>query len=233
MTKNKSAKRKVIGVGINGVLRDFNSQFDKWYRRAFIKNDSLVDMNVDKNGNCSYVPSTEETDEEKNYIEKIIDEKINFPIDTYDLTNHYKFDSKEDFNKFLYDDYPFQIFGAASQYPKAMEVLDRMRGYGEYNDLFDIVILSDEKDKCISSTYHFLAKAGCRIKSIRFVDEEREKWDYCDILIDESPNISKYKPKGKVFVKVSHLYNTNTPSDYSVASIKEVYSEKFLEKIIS
>ena len=36
---------RILGVTINEVLRDYHGQFDKIYRKAFIKNDSLVGMN--------------------------------------------------------------------------------------------------------------------------------------------------------------------------------------------
>lgn len=38
---------KTIGISLDGVIRDFYTEFDKQYRKAFIHNPSLVEMNRD------------------------------------------------------------------------------------------------------------------------------------------------------------------------------------------
>ena len=34
-------EKKILAIGVDGTIRDVHSQFDNWYRRTFIKNDSL------------------------------------------------------------------------------------------------------------------------------------------------------------------------------------------------
>ena len=38
-------KKLIIGVGIDGIIRNTHAAFDRVYRKVFIKNDSLVQMN--------------------------------------------------------------------------------------------------------------------------------------------------------------------------------------------
>jgi hypothetical protein len=54
-------EKKILAIGVDGTIRDVHSQFDNWYRRTFIKNDSLVEMD----DNYNYVESSEETEDDK------------------------------------------------------------------------------------------------------------------------------------------------------------------------
>lgn len=218
--------KKIIGVSIDGVLRDMHSQFDKWYRKAYIKNDSIVQMD----NNFNYVP-TNETEEEGNFISNRIDDLITLPIDSYDLMNHYRFESKEEYEKFLYQDYVFQIFGAANEFHRSMDYINLIQDFGQKNNLFDIVLLSTGKDKEISSTYHFLAKHVCKISNIKFVNDNQDKWNHCDILVDDCPAVFEDKPEGKISIKINHEYNSWSQCDYSFNSVVDMYNPEFLVKV--
>ena len=216
--------KKVLGIGIDGITRDLFSQFDKVYRKTFIRNEALVKMDE----NFNYVPGDELTEEFLDKIEEVEKEKITLPVDTFDLLNHYSFTDKESLDQFFVDN-AFEIYGSSSQFPRSFDVVNRLQKFGEVSGLFDVVLLSKEQDMQISATYHFLAKSGCKIKKIQFVDEYEDKWNYCDVLVDDCPIVFESKPKDKTSIKINHEYNTYSECDFSFDSVNEI-NENFLLK---
>jgi hypothetical protein len=220
--------KKVLGIGIDGVVRDYHSQFDKMYRKEFIRNESLVDMD----DNFTYVPKSF-TEEDYKAIERIEREKITLPIDTYDLLNHYYFENREALEKFYFEDYAFEIYGSATQFPRSMDIINRLQAFGEGTGLFDVKLISVEKEKAVTATYHFLSKSGCRIKNVLFVNNHFEKWNHCDVMIDDCPEVFESKPSDKTSIKIAHPYNQYNEADYFFNSVNEIFSEEFLHKIFS
>lgn len=218
-------RKKILGIGIDGVVRDMYSRFDSVYRKVFIKNDALVQMNE----NFEYVPEAESTEEEES-MRKLVDEKITLPVDTFDLLNHYHFETRDKFEEFL-EEYSFEIFGMSSAFPRSMDAVNRLQTFGEQTGLFDTILFSKDKRSSRISTYHFLAKAGCKAGCLRFVEEHVSKWDYCDVLIDDCPYVFESKPEGKTSIKINRDYNIYSEADYSFNSLQEV-SEGFLTKIL-
>jgi hypothetical protein len=219
---------KTLGITINGVLRDFNFQFEKFYRKKFIKNESLVGM--DDN---FFAVEEEETNEEYERIKNLERDLINLPIDTADLLNHFKFEDVESFNSFLFEDYTFPIFGAAPAMPKSFDTLLKIQQISEASKYFEVVLISTEKSQAISSTLHFLAKNGARIKNIKFVDNYSDVWKYCDIVLSETPEVFETKTEGKTSVKLETLYNMYSQADYSIKNLSDFVEIEFLKGIFN
>lgn len=217
---------KIIGISIDGVLRDKLNQFDKIYRKKYIKNESIVKMDE----YFRYVPE-EENEGEDSRIQNLINERIKYPIDTFDLLNHYKFDSKNEFVEFLNQDYVFEIYGSASPIPKAMDKANKLQKIGEINSLYEIVLFSQEQDQAIQATYHFLAKSACRIKKIIFENDINRIWDYCDLIITDNPEIIESKPENKKSIKIKESYNQFDIADYEYNSLNEL-QDNFLIDLI-
>lgn len=245
---------KKLGINIDGVIRDFYAQFDKQYRKVFIHNPSLVSMNEE---DFTYKAFTEE--EEAN-IEKKIREKelelITLPMDSYDLLNHYRFESKktamtkleieEDVNynpleltprqnleDFLYETYPFQVFAMADEFQGAMDSVHKIQRIGAETNQFEVILLSTLKGKAITATYDFLRKVSCRVKHVSFVGSDEEKWEYCDALVDIAPAAFQLKPDGKTAIKINQSFNNWDSADYSFNGIKEICNEDFLKRIFN
>lgn len=218
-------RKKVLGIGIDGVLRDMHSRFDGVYRKVFIKNDALVNMN----DNFEYVPETEQGEEDYKAIQRLVAEKITLPVDTFDLLNHYHFETREKFDEFL-EEYSFEIFGMSTAFPRSMDSVNRIQVFGEQTGLFDTILLSKDKKSSRISTFHFLAKSGCKAGCVRFVDEHVNKWEHCDSLIDDCPYVFESKPEGNTSIKINRDYNVYSDADYSFNSLTEV-NEGFLSKI--
>ena len=221
------SKKKVLAIGIDGTIRDVFTQFDNWYRRTFIKNDSLVQMD----DNFNYVESPEETEEEILEIQNQIDEKINLPLDTFDLLNHYHFDTREELENFMYNDFSFQIFGSSNSFPRSMDSVNFLQVFGEVSNMFDVVLFAKCKNASIVSTYHFLAKNACKIKNVKFIDDYSSVWNFSDVVISDCPEVFESKPDNKISIKINHMYNSYSESDYSFDSINEIKSESFIKKL--
>lgn len=248
---------KTLGINIDGVIRDFNNQFDKQYRKVYIHNPSLVGMDEE-----TMTVKLSSAEEDKMLEQKIKDkerELITMPIDSFDLLNHYKFASqsiemskfidmektenvnfdpieftpKQNFEKFMYDEYPFQIFGNAEEYQGAMDTVNKIQSMGLTKEQFDVVLLSTHKAKAISATYFFLSKFNCRIRKVLFLGSDAEKWDHCDAIIDVVPGVFQSKPEGKTSIKINHLFNQWDAADYSYDSIKDVCNENFFNRIFT
>lgn len=217
---------KKLGITINGVLRDFNYQFEKYYKKEFIKNDALVQM--DEN---FYAVESEETEDEFQRMSRLERDLITTPIDTFDLMNHFRFDDKESFDKFLYQDYTFPIFGGAPAISRAFDYLLRIQDIGEANKMFEIIIISQEKTQAVTSTLHFLSKNGCRARNIKFVDNYSDAWNFCDVIVSETPEVFESKPENKVSIKMNTLYNQWSESDYTFESLSELNDKDLLVKL--
>lgn len=209
---------KIIGIGIDGIVRDKFTQFDKMYRKKFIKNEQIVKMDE----YFRYVPEEEEEEGEITRLQNIINELIKYPIDTYDLKNHYKFSSKDEYENFLNADYVFEIYGSAPQVPKSMDKINKMQKLGEANKAYEIVLFSNEQDQAVQATFHFLAKAACRINKIMFEKNIQRIWDYCDIVITDNPEIIESKPIDKISIKIKREYNQFDISTYEFENIFEI-----------
>lgn len=250
---------KTLGINIDGVIRDFHSQFDKQYRKVYIHNPSLVAMEEET---MTVKLNSQEEDER---IENLIKEKerdlITLPITSFDLINHYKFVSKsiemskfiemdnteginlapieytpkQNLDKFLYDDYPFQIFGNAEEYQGAMDAVNKIQSIGLTKGKFDVILLSTHKAKAIAATYFFLSKFNCRIRKIQFLNSDDEKWSHCDALVDIMPTSFQSKPQGanKTSIKINHPFNQWDTADYSYNSVKEIANENFFDRIFT
>ncbi len=231
---------KRLAINIDWIMRDLSQQFDTIYRKRFIVNPSIVGMN----DNMTVKEQTpEEEEEEQAKIDELIKDKITLPIDTFDLLNHYKFEStlgsdgvtmlspKQHLEKFMYDDFPYQIFGTAPEIEKSIEVVNKIQQFGILHGLYKTALVCKLKGKSISSTFAFLSKVNCRIKNIHFVDEDYEKWDFADVLVDVSPEVIQNKPNRKIIIKINHPANQWDQADFSFDHIKNVMNEEFLLKV--
>jgi len=243
---------KKLGINIDGVIRDFHNQFDKQYRKVFIHNPSIVGMDEET---MTYKPNTEDDDQVlENRIKEKERELITMPVDSFELLNHYKFDSKsitmtkleategvnyapielspkENLENFMYETYPMQLFTMAEEYPGATDALNKIQFMGFNSGLFEVVLLSTLKGKAIPATYSFLGKTNCRIKKIVFLGSDSEKWDHCDAVVDIMPATFQSKPTGKTSIKINHLFNQWDAADYSYDSIKGICNQDFFNRI--
>ncbi len=214
--------KKVLGIHIDGVIRNKFDQFDRIYRKKNIVNPGLVDMNE----NFEYVKKDTNVAEEQR-LEILTNRLIHWPISTYNLRNHYEFENEQAFNKFLFDDYVFEIFGSAGQHPKSMDSANRLQGMGEAFNSYDTVLICPGKDQVVTATLYFLTKSASRIKKMLFTDDPETIWSNCDVVITDSPDLLDNKPSGKKTIKVVREYNTNSEGDMTINELNDCTQQSF------
>lgn len=237
--KNKESLN-VVGINIDGVIRDMNEQFDKQYRKIFIHNPSLVEMTKE-------MQAKERTDEEQDDLEKIIElktkELISLPLKSYDLTNHYRFEQtvaldgetilspQEALEDFMLNRFQFQIFGQAETYKGASDAFNKIQSYGLDNKVYETVLLTSYGGQALQATFHFLATHGIRTRYFRHVENEYDKWKYCDVLIDCVPEIIQDVPDNKILLKVEQPFNSWDSATHSFKSLSDIHPS-FIEDLL-
>lgn len=233
--------KKVIGVNIDGVLRNYLDKFEKVYISTYIHNPSLVDTNEEMTE--VRLLSEEEEEERGLSIQKTIESKIKKPIDSFDLLNHFHFegglnylgdevDAKAKMEEFMYELKAFNIFGQADAFQGAVDALHKLQMIGD-KEGFDVVLLSTLRGKSITATYSFLANSGCRARRIVFLKDDFEKWDYCDVLFDVAPESIQSKPDEKLVIKIEQESNQWDRGDFNFPSFRDaIKDEKLIQKIV-
>jgi len=182
-----------IGITLDGVIRNSLDKFDEMYRKKYIKNPSLVQMNE----NFEYVPEDDSEDEFER-LENLANSLIHLPMTTYDLRNHYTFETKDEYEKFMYVERVLEIFGSAPQFPKSMDAANRLQAYGEQKkiivngvekNLFNVILICQGPEQTIAPTWYFLTKNSCRLKHVLFTNDTEEMWKMCDLIITDNPTI--------------------------------------------
>ena len=151
------------------------------------------------------------------------------PVDTYDLINHFKFDSIDELNKFLYIEASLEIFGHADQlHDNVMKHFNLFLSDIKDEEEHEVELISREVQKAIPSTLFFLSKLACQADKIRFVQNYKDKWDDIDILITANPEALNCKPINKISVKINSSYNKDVKADYELDSIIDFFNNILL-----
>ena len=200
-----------VFVSIDGVLRNTIQKFDYHYK--------------------DYYLNTEPDTEEK--FDYGID---GLPISIENLLNTYRFQSVDEFNKFLYFDFPMEIYGHAG--------LSYNQAATEFNTLifenpdikFTLVGLS-EKGKAKPATLFFLSKNGVMCDNIVFSKPEKIKnlWKKCDLWITDDVHVVSNCPKNKKVIKFNTFYNNHFTNKQQINKLSEINKKwlKYSEKTIT
>jgi hypothetical protein len=200
----------IVGITIDGVVRDFITKFESVYDKYYP------------------VEGHEGDDGEEVEIEKRV-------IDTLELLEHFDFKGgEEELNKFLYVDSSLEIFGHAGEVKlNSVEHLNQLHNIIEDMGHTPIVI-SKELNNSKPATLFFLSKLSAKVNNIVFVRDYDKKWDHVDVLITANPTTLNSKPNEKISIKVINHYNKNCDSDYTIVDLKELLDDKkLLGKILN
>jgi hypothetical protein len=152
-----------------------------------------------------------------------LDENGNSLADSflYEPSEELKLSAKEIYNRFMYQEYVFEIFGCA---PKMYKQLDlHFKNFCiNYNDDFEIIVVSKENFFSIPPTLHFLSIIGSRATKYIFVENSQEIWNNVDILVTADPELIKNKPDNKKIIKVSRIFNKELNSDLEIMGINDL-----------
>ena len=191
-----------IGIEINGVLRNTIGKVEQTYQKFMI----------DK---------TEGIESEDSF-----EYKMNLPVTSLNLSEHFNFKDEEELYSFLYEEFPMEIFGHAQS--------AEYSSFNDLNDIYlklrsehDLIIVSDEIGKSKPASLFFISKFGCLLEKVKFYSNStiNSMWDEIDILLTSNPILLLEHPKDKIIIKFETNYNKEINMVHSITSIKELESK--------
>lgn len=196
-----------IFLSIDGVIRNTIQKFDYHYNDAYLNS---------------------EFENPDNFKYGIIE-----PIQNNNLIDSYLFQSKEEFEYFLYIEYPIEIFGHAGlSYSTTFTDLNKIiYNYPEHN--FTLIGLN-ELGKSKPATLFFLSKNGFLGNNIKFIKSSDiiDEWNKCDYWVTDSKEVIDLCPKNKTAIKFNTQYNKFFTYDTEINKLTEIENiwSKYLEK---
>ena len=186
-----------IFISIDGVLRNTIQKFDYHYNDAYLASDF----------------------ENENKFEYGVVE----PIQNDDLFNHYRFQSQDEFDFFLFMEYPIEIFGHAGlSYSTTFTDLHKLL-FDNKEHNFTLVGLN-ELGKSKPATLFFLSKNGFLGNNIKFIKTEdiNSNWDLCDAWVTDNKKILDLCPENKTGIKFSTKYNGHFTYTKEITKLTEI-----------
>lgn len=157
-----------------------------------------------------------------------------------DYSEVFPFVTREEYDRFRYEDYAFELYGRADACAKGLNAkfnkwtsLDLMDVDRE--KVPEIVLFSPlEANLTIQATYSYLSANLCRARTMHFPVDSTKMWDVCDIIVTANPTILGSKPEGKTSVKIETAYNKESEADYTFPDMERLIDdeEKTIIKLI-
>ena len=212
----------VVGININGVLRDFFGKIEMTHEKYFPLEDEGKEIKVLDYDLERWV-TFEKKEIEKN--ELVFDPNFNEQdfISTDKELEIQKVTENEEvtLQEFLYEKCCLEIFGYANETINgAVQSINELQL--ELKDKHKLIITSREADRSIPSTLFFLSKTGCMIQDIKFTMGTKDCWDFVDVMVTDHPEVLNSKPEGKKTIKVEKIFNQEISADYTIKSVKEL-----------
>lgn len=190
-----------IGIELNGVLRNTLGKIEQTYQKFLIDKTEGIE------------------------IEDEFQYKINHPIDSLDLSKHFSFQDSDEMYRFLFEEFPMEIFGHA-QSSEYTTFNDLNEIYFSQRDKHELIIVSDEIGKSKPASLFFLSKFGCLFESVKFYSNSTifSMWNEIDVLLTANPDLLLCHPDDKLIIKFETDYNKEINTMYKINSIKELES---------
>lgn len=154
-----------------------------------------------------------------------------FEMWTNDMQTLLTFKTDRAYQKFVYEDYPFELFCKCGTCTKKLPVelkqwLSSLKDI-ETEEPIDVVLVSPmEYGASICYTYAFIGNLGCSIREVYLPSDSRTVWDKCDVLITANPLFFDTKPKDKKFIKINTEYNRELNADYEFKRLSDFLNDK-------
>jgi hypothetical protein len=185
-----------IFISIDGVLRNTIQKFDYHYKDAFFD---------------SELPD--------NSFEYAITE----PIENNNLLASYKFQSKEEFENFIFIEYPIEIFGHTGlSYSGVFTELNNII-YNNQEHNFTLIGL-DQLGKSKPGTLFFLSRNGFMGNTIKFStsDNINKLWENCDLWVTDNYDVINTCPNDKIVYKFNTIYNQHFTNKLEISKLTEI-----------
>jgi len=239
-------KKLKIGIDINEVFRAKCLQFNRFYAQEFGEEGIPEQFYVydlfkeykwkDVTEIEKELKEPEDMPEDINPLDYQHDEKLGeAPADAFlfKLPVENKLTAKQVYNRFMYEDFVYEIHGSAPIMYKGMD-FDVNKFYLKYGEHSDFTLFSVENRFSIPSTLFFLSKMTARFKNICFVNKAIDMWDDIDVLITTDPELLLLgAPWGKRLIKLKRPYNEKIKAgSLEVLQINDLTNNEEFEKII-
>lgn len=191
-----------IGITINNILRDHISQVIK-LNKAITDRDPIEPINP--------------FDLEKSFPTI----KDNATYNEFDPNKTVEFvenvdESPFDVDVLMYQDAAFEVFGRSEIIDK--DIFLKLK-HLEKKYKVQFVLLNKESEKSRNATLFFLSKNAFNLNEIVFPENNKDFWNYADIIVTDDPKILRYKPKNKISIKYINDFNKKTKSDYCINNL--------------
>lgn len=161
-------------------------------------------------------------------------------ITTNNLEKVFPFENKTEYNRFVYQDYPFELFGKCDAMTKETPAsltlwTNRIKDIDTEEPIDVMIVSAMEYGLSIQSSYFFLSKLGCKVREVYFPTDSLTIWDKCDVLVTANPKLLENKPEGKISIKIVADYNTENVADETFTNVCDFFAdlnnvEKYLKK---
>lgn len=170
-----------------------------------------------------------------NYFNSEFD-TTDFEIWTNDMQSLLTFKTERAYQKFVYEDYPYELFCKCGTCTKKLpvELKDFFKSLKDYDtdEPIDVMFVSTmEYGASLSYSFAFVGNLGCGVREVYFPVDSRTIWDKCDVLVTANPDLIDNKPEDKTVVKITTDYNTNSKGDYEYNKLSSFLTDGINELI--
>ena len=157
-----------------------------------------------------------------------------FEMWTNDMQTLLEFKTDRAYQKFVYEDYPFELFCKCGTCTKKLPV-ELKEWVASLKDIdteepIEVMFVSPmEYGASISYTYAFIGNLGCGVREVYLPMDSRTIWDKCDVLVTANPIFLNNKPQNKKVVKIKTEYNTECESDYEFKKTSDFFTTNITE----
>ena len=169
-----------------------------------------------------------------NYLNPDFDTS-DFEIWTNDMESLLTFKTERAYQKFVYEDYTYELFCKCGTCTKKLPVelkewIKSLKDYDSSEPIEVMFVSSMEYGPSLSYSFVFVGNLGCNVREVYFPVDSQTIWNKCDVLITANPSLLNNKPEDKISIKIKTDYNTDSESDYEYNKLSLFFKED-LEKI--
>ena len=175
---------------------------------------------------------------QKDYDESIDLEELDYKDDI--LNTLCEFKTNEEKLRFVYENYPLEIYGHAQQCERMlMRDINTwiLKLFNREDYEYEVFFYSEsEYDLTIQSTYFFLSKCGARVREMRFPLDVASLSDMGDVFIcskEDTANELKMRGNGVILIKTNYNKKAFDSADMVCDSLKKfVNDDKSVDHIV-
>lgn len=157
------------------------------------------------------------------------------------IDNYLHFNSKQELLQFIYEDYPYEIFGCANPIERNLptKINNWMYNLTNFEDEeINVIYYSMNEDALtIQSTYFFLSKIGARVRMVMFPSDIKEVYNIADVIVTSNKEYSTKCPNDKkcVLIRSNGLTEKDIEENsISYDSLEDMFNDdNFLKTITS